>query len=141
MEDVAAFSNKTGGGLAALANAIWSAGELELKRSVMKAMVARPRWYSSDSFSFDPSSGIVDVDDDDVVDGKENDDTGLVGGLDATWSCQDRLREESIFSCCVVVILLLIVVGMLRGVLKALPWNASIDERMAEVAIDNFILV
>jgi len=89
MEDVAALSNKTGGGLAALANAIWSAGELELKRSVMKAIVARPRLYSSDSFSFDPSSGIVDIvdfdDDVDVdvdVDGKENDD--LVGGLDAT---------------------------------------------------------
>lgn len=88
MEDVAALSNKTGGGLAALANAMWSAGELELKRRVMKAMVARPRWYSSDSFSFDPSSGNVDVDDADVVDGKENDDTDLVGGLDATWSCQ-----------------------------------------------------
>ena len=89
----------------------------------------------------DADDAVADFDDDvDVpVDGKESD--GLVGGLDATWSCQDRLCEESICSLFVLDILFLIVVCMLRGVLKASAWSASIDERMAALVIDNLILV
>ncbi len=65
IDDVAALSRRTGGGLEELTNAACKTGELELNRTVMNAIVARPRWYSA---SLEIIVALV-VDVDDVNDG------------------------------------------------------------------------
>lgn len=61
MDDVAALRRSTGGGLALLTNDACRTGELELKSTVIKAIIARPLLYAADDISVVVVGGDNDI--------------------------------------------------------------------------------